>query len=781
MTVDRATGERLVTRAEIATLAGVTRPTPNVWEGRHRDFPKPLMAGGRELFRLGEVLRWLEGRIVPRNARTPDEAVGTTYADRIRWRLAGSSGPRWRAVGAAAAHRPGAPEDLDAQRRTDGLMALVAERLRDPRSGRGYLNLVLATVLLRRAAPDRWTALCTERPSLHDQEGVRDLLRRIGNAADAVLHARGLPTRVESSLVFLRPEDGRDLDRILRACDVVSPDGLWSWLDRYRSELSWHGDYLTPPDLAGLMVSLLADAGDGRRAGEPQSFYDPYARAGELLIAAARQVSDPSRLVLRGSTPSGEVFGLAALNLTLHDVSPRLDMHGPTPWDRPDWSPPGADYVLSNPPFGTRSNPADRWRRDGDWPFGPPPLGSDAFAWLQLCVESLNPTGRAAVLMPAGAAFSTGRREMDIRREMVEQGVVEGIVALPAQVIPGTSVATCLWLLRAPTGTCDRVLFLDARRYGEPARGRRRLTPEETKTICHAYTAFRRDEGRIHVGSSGFSRAVDVAEIRARNYSLLTQDYQSAPPGPTTGSPAALAEAQDRLSHAWKRAASAETTAHAVADMTADRHRRDGESAAAPQHVPLRSLCEIQAGPSYSRLPSQVRSAEGEVPVVLPKHLRNGRITPVDGERVPLHLAQELERFRLAAGDLLCVRSGAMGQLAVVEEAQAGWLFSTNLLRLRMLTPDVVDPAYLLTYLSLPSTTAWIKQCSMGTVVASLRSHTLGELRIPLPPVPDQRHIAAAVASLDARTQSYQELTSASAHARTVVAEQLMNGVQVIP
>jgi type I restriction enzyme M protein len=780
VTVDCATGERLVTRAEIATLAGVTRPTPNVWEGRHRDFPTPLMVEGRELFRLGEVLRWLEGRTVPRNARTPEEAVGITYADRIRWRLAGGVGPRWRAVDAAE-HWADAPEDLDAQRRMDGLMALVAERLRDPGSGWGYLNLVLAIVLLRRAAPERWTTLCVERPSLHNQEGVRDLLRRIGDAADAVLHARGLPTRVESSLVFLRPEDGRDLDRILQACDVVSPEGLWSWLEGYRSELSWRGDYLTPPDLAGLMVSLLVDAGDGRRVGEPRWFYDPYARAGELLATAARQVSDPSGLVLHGSTPSGEAFGLAALNLTLHDISPRLDVHGPAPWDHPDWSPPGADYVLSNPPFGTRSNPADRWRRDGDWPFGPPPLGSDAFAWLQLCVEALNPTGRAAVLMPAGAAFSTGRRETDIRREMVERGAVEGIVALPAQVIPGTSVATCLWLLRAPTGTCDRVLFIDARRYGEPTRGRRRLTPQETEAIHHAYTAFRRDrdEGRTHTGPSGFSHAVDVTEIRARNYSLLAQDYHSAPPGPTTGSPAAMIEVQDQLSRARERAASAETPAHAVTQMTA--HGRDGESASTPQHVPLRSLCEIQAGPSYSRLTSQVRSAEGEVPVVLPKHLRNGRIAPVDGERVPLHLAQQLERFRLAAGDLLCVRSGAMGQLAVVEQAQAGRLFSTNLLRLRPLTPDVVDPAYLLTYLSLPSTTAWIKHCSMGTVVASLRSDTLGELQIPLPPVSDQRHITAAIATLDARTQSYQQLASASAHARTVVAEQLMNGVQVLP
>jgi type I restriction enzyme M protein len=66
---------------------------------------------------------------------------------------------------------------------------------------------------------------------------------------------------------------------------------------------------------------------------------------------------------------------------------------------------------------------------------------------------------------------------------------------------------------------------------------------------------------------------------------------------------------------------------------------RDGQSATAPEPVPLGSLCAIQAGPSYSRLTSQARSTEGEVPVVLPKHLRNGRSTAIDGERVPIDLA----------------------------------------------------------------------------------------------------------------------------------------------
>lgn len=781
MIVDGAAGDRLVSLAEIAALAGVSRPAPDGWRRRNRDFPPSLRVEGREVFRLGEMLHWLEARTVPRNARTPGEADGTTYADRIRQRLTGGGESPGRAPDAGAAHRTAAPKDPDAQRRIDTLMAPVAERLRDPALGRGYLILLLAAVLLREKEPDHWTALRAGMSSRQDQEGGRHLLQRIGSAADAVLSAWRLPAHVESSLAFLRLEDGRDLDRILHVCDGVPTDDLRSWLHSYPSELSWHGDHLTPLDLASLMASLLVRASDEPQAKGFLEYYDPYTRAGELLAAAATQAADPSQLVLRGNAPSDEACALAALNLTLHAVSSRLDEYGPTPWDRLGWSPPRADYVLSNPPFGTRSIPADRRRRDGDWQFGPPPLGSDAFAWLQLCIESLTPTGRAVVVMPAGAAYSTGRREIGIRREMVEQGAVEAIVALPAQLFPGTAVATCLWLLRTPTAAADGVLFIDARRYGTLARGRRHLKPEEIKAIHRAYTAFRRNhnESRAYEKTSGFSRTIDITEIRARNYVLIDQDHQSTVPGLAIGAP--IAEVQDRLSEARALAARAEAATDVVAPMPPAAIGRDGFASSALKHVPLGILCAIQAGPSYSRLTSQARSANGQVPVVLPRHLRNGRIEAVDGTHVPLDLAQRLERFTLAAGDLLCVRSGAMGQIAVIEEAQAGWLFSTNLLRLRPATPDTVDSAYLAAYLSLPSTTAWIKERSVRTVIATLRSDDLAELHIPLPPMSEQRRIVAAITALDARTRSYQHLVSASTHARTVIAEQLMNGEQVLP
>ena len=120
------------------------------------------------------------------------------------------------------------------------------------------------------------------------------------------------------------------------------------------------------------------------------------------------------------------------------------------------------------------------------------------------------------------------------------------------------------------------------------------------------------------------------------------------------------------------------------------------------------------------------------MPVVHPRHLRDGLIRADDAPDADV---TTLEQYRLQTGDVLWVRTGAMGQTAIVRRGESGWLPHTNLLRLRVTETAELDPAYLLAYLSQPAVQARIRDRSVRSVTTSLSTATLGDLEIPLPPL----------------------------------------------
>ena len=92
----------------------------------------------------------------------------------------------------------------------------------------------------------------------------------------------------------------------------------------------------------------------------------------------------------------------------------------------PSPPPGGATFLLTNPPFGQHTE----------------------MDWLQRCIASLAEDGRAAVLMPYGAGFDPSAKARDVRRELVDDGAVLTVVALPARMFPGLPSASV-------SGCCD--------------------------------------------------------------------------------------------------------------------------------------------------------------------------------------------------------------------------------------------------------------------------------------------------------------------------------------
>jgi type I restriction enzyme M protein len=341
---------------------------------------------------------------------------------------------------------------------------------------------------------------------------------------------------------------------------------------------------------------------------------------------------------------------------------------------------------------------------------------------------------------------------------------VEGVIALPAQLFPGTPIPACVLLLRYPTGRREDVLFIDAR-----ARGRRsgavRVLEERDLADIEEVLAAHREPMSAHPAVEGFATVCDPTREPGQGCSLYPPEHVNQRAGTRDGKDVAHREftARELVNEAWYRVRDA---ANLVEGIEVDAFP------SAERHLPLNALCTVQPGPSHSRLKDKV-SACGEVPVVLPKHVRGHRILP-STDCVTREVADDLARFRLVPGDIVCVRSGAAGQVARVGEAQAGWLSSTNLLRLHDFRLDQVEPDFLLAYLSRPDVQKWITDRAEATVIPFINTATLGQLSVALPSLSEQRRMAAALRAVDERITAHRDLVDTLDAHRTALVELLL-------
>lgn len=535
---DPAVADVLVSRPDIARLAGVKRPAVTNWERRYPEYPAPV-GGDPELFRSGEVLAWLSTRTVPANALLPGEPAGTTYGDRFRAGLPGGT--------------------------AGGLLRLV-ERLAGPEADR-----------LRGAMPlDDYLWLLLDYVHTHVKDpdgGMAEELRRYATLGDrhyfpVMPFPPGLPTelcgRLRRTPVGSEQEARAAFDHVLV---------------RWRAEQAREGGaFLTPPSVSRVMAGALAAVRPGA-----VRVHDPYARVGEMLVAYLDAVAPHGggaqcRLTgwvpeAQGAGPGGRLAANWNLNvhhrqrayLTAGPVSPALDPDGPP--GLPEGFPDTFDVILTNPPFGAL--PGDI-TPPPYWTYGP--ARRTEFDWLQYAVSRLARDGRAAVLMPAGAAFNAGAAER-VRRGLVEAGVLECVIALPAGLFTLTAVRTHIWFLRAPSSggaSHPEVLFVAGEHLGHQiARTERALSDDDIARLVEEYVSWceaREDEAPF-VSTPGLSRSVPVPDIATHGHSLDPAQYVR-PSGPAsaaqTEGPAGTLARLSRLSeeigaaHARAEAADAE-------------------------------------------------------------------------------------------------------------------------------------------------------------------------------------------------------------------------------
>jgi type I restriction enzyme M protein len=763
------TMNRLLSRPELVKLMGVHPATITNWAKRYPDFPRAVESANAEYYWLEEIALWSDSRPIQEAERSAGEPPGDTYGRRLRRHAASS----------AAIRLDGKPADETRQQQ-------ILEELLDARGvaahwrsgpGKSYLALIMCLTFMRRSAYDEWSELRRLINADSARPGTEALMRIIGDLADQALRKHGVMPGVRPLIDRLRPRSAADLDRVINQCDDLGSYAFTRLFGLFAAESRLGtADSFTSEEAGLLMARLVAENAD---PGLP--VYDPHLRGGELLRAVSRVCPAPDHVALHGESADPGIQPFAGMSLALACGGPiEVRRVRAEPWNVPERRRTMAGAVLLNPPFNT---PVATGLTDVDWPFGEPPADKSDFAWLQYAVTSLAPQARAAVLMPRHAGASANRAQVRICREMVERGSIEAIIMLPRALFPYSTAKVNLWIVGPPTGAPGRVLFIDATRMVNRSKTGQVLTAGGSDEIVSLYRQRHElaDGEQRRLAGGGRAVMAGLADIRGTEHSLNPTNYleyeartnSEARPGHGAPSVSALAKKDaltDQIAVARHLDGALDrllATAR-LADISADRPR-----------VPLWEIADIKTGPRYDGVSVKKRTESGTVPIVMSRHLRDRCISKGEMDKVSEETATALDKFRLAPGDILCVRAGAITEPAIAEKEHAGWLYGTDLLRLRV-NPDLADANYLLGYLGLPATQEWIRQQSEATTASSIKIKSLKHLLVTLPPIEEQRTIGRAFRVFDEQITAYRKTIEQSVQTRAELGAALVEGGLII-
>jgi type I restriction enzyme M protein len=296
-----------------------------------------------------------------------------------------------------------------------------------------------------------------------------------------------------------------------------------------RAEGKKGGQFFTPQSVVKTLVAML-EPYKGR-------IYDPCCGSGGMFIQSQEFVNahggKVGQLSIYGQESNPTTWRLTRMNLALHGLDADFGS-GPKDTFAEDLHPNlmggrGADFVLANPPFNLKAWNTNPESNQGRWKYGEPPKNNANYAWLQHILHHLSTAGRAGVVLSNGSLSSQQSGEGEIRRKMVEEGVVDCIVALPSQLFYTTAIPACLWILDKNKGPNHKkeVLFIDAREQGHLInRTLRDLSQDDIQHIADTYHAWRKSDG--YDDEAGFCKATSVAEIEKHGFVLTPGRYVEA-------------------------------------------------------------------------------------------------------------------------------------------------------------------------------------------------------------------------------------------------------------
>jgi len=310
------------------------------------------------------------------------------------------------------------------------------------------------------------------------------------------------------------------------------------------------GQFYTPRSVVKLLVKML-EPYEGR-------VFDPCCGSGGMFVQSEKFIEahqdhykkknksiklNPADMIsIYGQESNQTTWRLAKMNLAIRGIdSSNIKWNNEGSFLNNAHKDLKADFIIANPPFNDSDWSGELLKDDARWKYGTPPAGNANYAWIQHFIYHMSPMrGMAGFVLAKGSLTSKTNGEGETRKNIIEAGLLDCIVNLPAKLFLNTQIPACLWFLsRKKEGRLDKVLFIDARNLGYLINRRTKdFTDDDIAKITDTYHAWRnlpstsgrgQGEGVNYEDVPGFCKAVTLDEIREKDYVLTPGRYIGLP------------------------------------------------------------------------------------------------------------------------------------------------------------------------------------------------------------------------------------------------------------
>ena len=300
------------------------------------------------------------------------------------------------------------------------------------------------------------------------------------------------------------------------------------------------GEFFTPTSIVRLIVEVL-EPYHGR-------ILDPACGSGGMFVQSARFIEDHLKnpykeISIYGQERAVDTVRLSKMNVAIHGLSGDI-RQGNTYYEDVFNMQGRFDFVMANPPFNVNNVDKEAIKDDPRYRLGLPKVDNANYLWIQVFYSMLNENGRAGFVM-ANSASDAKYSELEIRKKLIEEEVVDVIIAVAPNFFYSVTLPVTLWFLnkeKKNIASRNRVLFIDARKiYRQIDRAQREFTPQHIEFISNIVRLYRGEEiDTTRCSSSmlkkhfpdlkyrdvvGVCKAATIDEIRLQSYSINPGRY----------------------------------------------------------------------------------------------------------------------------------------------------------------------------------------------------------------------------------------------------------------